>query len=87
MDDEDAVNWDGIRSVARTLARRGVTSAEVREYGDAASFWQLVAGEVEIIERRRFVVLRGGHPLAVRMAAIAGKQAESAPALGIVPAG
>jgi hypothetical protein len=60
VDDDDEVNWDGIRKVARSLARRGVTSAEVRDYGDAASFWRLVAGEVEIIERRRFAVLRGG---------------------------
>jgi hypothetical protein len=91
VDDHDAVNWEGVRSVARNLARRGVTAAEVREYGDAASFWQLIADEVEIIEARyRFEVLRGGasrHPLAVRMAAIAHKHPESAPALALVPAG
>ena len=48
-----------VTTLARSLAQRGVSAAEVRGYG--APFWAAIADEVEIIEaRRRFRVLPGG---------------------------
>ena len=78
---------------ARNMVKDGHTAAWLREQpsGDGdRSFWVRVGAELDIIEaRHRFRVLPGGasrHPLAVRIAAIAGKRTESAPALALVPA-
>ena len=50
----------GVSKVARSLARRGTTAAEVRQRAGDEQFWLEVAGEMDALEARsRFRVVTG----------------------------